>query len=173
MKNVSMRFCGYTFHHNPATLKVENAGNIRELISPTCEPQSAHLGRKPIRITGEGELFGADCIAQFEALQKLFDEGGKGLLSLPKMPAIHAYLKELQMTAQPKENVLTYRFEFIEATPPAKSAEHPEYYETIVEGESLWDISYRYDASIDTLIRLNPQIRYIDALDDGERVRLC
>ncbi len=173
MKNVPMRFCGYTFHHNPATLTIGNAGNIRELISPTCEPQSAHLGRKPVRITGEGELYGADCIAQFEALQKLFYQGRKGLLSLPGMPAVYAYLKELEMIAQPKENVLGYRFTFIEAIPTPQSAEQPEFYETIVADESLWDIGYRYGVPVDTLIRLNPQIKYIDALDDGERVRLC
>lgn len=173
MKNVSMRFCGYTFHHNPATLKIESTGNVRELISPTCEPQSAHLGRKPNRIIGEGELYGADCIARFEALQKLFYAGRKGLLSLPKMPAMYAYLKALTMTAEPKEDVLGYRFEFIEAIPPAKSAERRDVYETIVVGESLWDISYRFDVPIVTLIRLNPHIKYIDALDKGERVRLC
>lgn len=173
MKNVPMRFCGYTFHHNPATLKIESAGNIRELTSPCCEPQSAHLGNRLRRIIGEGELYGADCIAQFERLQKLHDDEREGLLSLPKMPAVHAYLKELKMTAQPKEDVLGYRFVFIEAQPAEKDNGIPDYYDTLVIGESLWDISYRYRVTIDTLVRLNPQIRYIDALKEGERVRLC
>lgn len=173
MKNVPMRFCGYTFHHNPATLKIEGAGNIRELTSPCCEPKSAHLGSRLRRVTGEGELYGADCIAQFERLQKLLDDEKEGLLSLPKMPAMHAYLKELKMTAQPKEDVLGYRFLFIEAQPAAKDNTPREYYDTLVVGESLWDISYITGVPIETLVELNPQIRYIDSLEEGERVRLC
>ena len=173
MRNVAMRFCGFTFHHNPATLKIESAGNIRELESPCCEPHSEHLGNRLRRISGEGELYGADCIAQFRQLQRLFEKGTAGLLSLPHMPAMSAYLRELQMTAQPKENVLGYRFVFIEAQPRDNGGNLPEYYETIVPDESLWDISYRYQVPIEELVRLNPQIRYIDDLDAGERVRLC
>lgn len=173
MKNVPMRFCGYPFHHNPAALKIEYIGNIRELTSPCCEPQSDHLGKKLRKITGEGELYGADCIQQFERLQSLFDSEQAGLLSLPKMPSVYAYLKELQMIAQTKENVLGYRFVFIEARPTAKDKEKPDCYETIVDNESLWDISYRYDTPIETLVSLNPGIKYIDTLSKGERVRLC
>ena len=173
MKNAAMRFCGYTFPHNPAALKIENTGNIRELNSPCCEPGSMHLGSRLRRISGEGELYGADCIAQFEELQRLFERGEEGLLSLPKQPAIYAYLKELQMTAQPKENVLGYRFVFLEARPPEKDNAVIESYETCTAGESLWGVSYRFGVPIDELVRLNPQIKYIDSLDSGEKVRLC
>lgn len=173
MKNVPMRFCGRSFHHNPAKLKIECAGNIRELSSPCCEPQSAYLGERLRRISGEGELYGADCIAQYRALQALFEGGEAGLLLLPHMPAIRAYLKELEAIELPVEDVLTYRFVFLESEPFEKEKTLREYYETIVEGESLWDISEICGTSIDTLVRLNPQIRYIDSLDRGERVRLC
>ena len=173
MKNVAMRFCGVSFHHNPATLKIENAGNIREILSPCREAQSVHLGNRLRRISGEGELYGADCIAQYERLQALFDSGEKGVLSLPHMPAIYACLKELRMTAEPKENVLAYRFVFWETEPPAKDDHVREYYETVVPGESLWDIGCICRVPIDVLVGLNPQIKYIDALEKGERVRLC
>ena len=173
MKNVPMRFCGVFFHHNPATLKIENNGNIREHLSPCCEPQSAHLGNRLRRISGEGELYGADCLTQFQALQSLFDSKEIGLLMLPHMPAIRAYLKELQLIAEPKENVISYRFVFTEAQPPAKDGAARTVYETLVEGESLWDIGYLFRVPIETLVRLNPQIRYIDSLQQDERVRLC
>ncbi len=173
MKNVAMRFCGYDFHHNPATLKIESEGNIRELTSPCCEPKADHLGYRLRHISGEGELYGADCIAQFRELMRLHENGTSGLLTLPHMPPIEAYLKELQMLAQPKEDVLTYRFEFVEQSRCDVPKEAFEYYETIVPGESLWDIGYRYHVAIDTLVGLNPQIEYIDSLKEGERVRLC
>ena len=173
MKNVSMRFCGYTFHHNPATLVIDRSGNIRELTSPCCTPAGAHLGSRLTHISGEGELYGADCIRQYRLLEKLHDSEKAGLLSLPHMPPMTAYLKELRMTAQPKENVLGYRFEFVEAEKPAADDMTDDSYMTQTDGESLWDVSYLYGVGIDTLVRLNPQIKRIDALSAGEKVRLC
>lgn len=173
MKNVPMRFCGYTLHHNPATLKIENIGNIRELDSPCCEPQTEHLGNRLRHISGEGELYGAECIKQYRELCGLFDKGKAGLLSLPHMPALYAYLSELRLIAEPREDVLTFRFAFIESQPPAKDESSIGVYTTQTEGESLWDIGYRFDVPIDVLVTLNPQIMYIDDLDEGERVRLC
>lgn len=173
MKNVPMRFCGYTFSHNPATLKIEHTGSIRELNPPGGEPISERLGNRLRRISGDGELYGADCIAQFRELQRLFDSGESGLLSLPHMPAIQAYLSALHLIAEPKDDVLSYRFTFTEERTPARDDSAIGYYETLVEGESLWNISYLRNVPIDTLVRLNPQIKYIDYLNDGERVRLC
>ena len=173
MKNVPMRFCGYTLHHNPSNLKVESFSSVHELYSPCCKPESIHLGNRLRRIRGEGELYGADCIAQFRRLHTLYEQQEKGLLSLPHMPSMTAYLRELDMIAEPKENVLGYRFEFVEAHPHAEGAYDAQVHVTLVEGESLWDISHHYGVPIDELVRLNPQVRYIDMLDEGERVRLC
>ena len=173
MKNVPMRFCGYTLHHNPATIKTEFVGNIRELSSPCCAPVSEHLGNRLRRISGEGELYGANCIAQFKELQNLFESGAEGLLSLPHLPAMYAYLKELRMIAEPREDVLGYRFVFLESRPAPLDEMITKTHTTMIEGESLWNIAYRYRVSIDELVRLNPQIKYIDYLDAEERVRLC
>ncbi len=173
MKNVPMRFCGYSLHHNPAVLKIENTGNIRELSSPCCEPDSMHLGNRLRRISGEGELYGEDCIAQFRELYGLFERGERGVLVLPRMPALYAYLRELKMIAEPQENVLGYRFTFLEAQSPGRDNSIVDTYDTIAAGESLWDIGYRYGVPLETLVRLNPQIKYIDCLDENERVRLC
>lgn len=173
MKNVPMRFCGYTFHHNPATLKIEHTGRLRELEHPYSLPYAEHLGNRLRRVTGEGELYGADCIAQFLKIKDLFENGEAGLLSLPRIPAMYAYLKELTMTAEPKEDILTYRFLFVEAHLPEREESSRESYETIVDCESLWDISYRFGVPIDTLVQLNPQIGYIDTIAEGVSVRLC
>lgn len=173
MKNVPMRFSGFTFHHNPGKLKITNTANIADLVSPCCTPDSVHLGRKLRKVSGEGELYGADCLEEYTRLERLYNSGEKGILCLPHMPSMYAYLEELCMSAEPVEDVLTYRFVFTEAMSPRSSATQARYHVTTVSGESLWDISCSSGVDIGSLIHLNPQIRYIDDLAENERVRLC
>ena len=71
------------------------------------------------------------------------------------------------------DNVLSYRFVFVEAQSPRPEAQGTEYYLTVSEGENLWDISYEYGVPIERLVALNPHIPLIGELSGGERVRLC
>ena len=173
MKNVPMRFDGYTFGHNPEKLKIEDADHIEAILSPFSEPDSLRIGRRLRVVSGEGELFGADCIDQYNALRELYLQGRRGLLSLPHMAPMTAYLKELHLTAEPREDLLGIRFVFIEARGDSSPADGHNVYTVTEQGESLWDIAYRFHCDIDTLVGLNPQIRYIDALNAGERAKLC
>ena len=173
MKNAPMRFGGFSFHHNPSKLKIEDVNNILRVESPCAEPDSIMLGSRLRRISGEGELYGADCIEQYRALCGIVKEGRKGLLSLPHMPPVYAYLTELRLIAEPDENVLGFAFSFIEAKGEAVSVTPESVYTVSVDGESLWDIAYAHGLGIDELVALNPQIRFIDSLDAGEEVRVC
>lgn len=173
MKNAPMRFAGYTMRHNPAKLKIEDAARVVGILPPGADPDSLHLGRGLRAVRGEGELYGADCIAQYRELCSLYERGGKGLLSLPQMPPMTAYLKELRLTAEPQEDVLGFAFTFIEAQEDRSAVSGDAFYTVTQQGESLWDIAYAHDCGIDTLVRLNPQIEWIDELHPGEKVRLC
>ena len=92
---------------------------------------------------------------------------------IPHMEPMYAYLKELKMTAKPVDDVLSYRFLFIEAQSLRPEAQNTEFYLTKTDGESLWDIAYAYDVPIERLTVLNPQIPLIYELSRGERVRIC
>lgn len=173
MKNVPMRFDGFCFTHNPAKLKIEDTDNIVAILSPFDVPDSLRLGRRLRVIRGEGELYSADCIEQYNTLYTLYAQGHRGLLSLPHMAPMTAYLKELGLIAEPREDVLTFSFSFIEAKGDSTPVSACDHYTVTEQGESLWDIAYRFHKGIDTLVELNPQIRYIDALNAGERVKLC
>lgn len=173
MKNVPMRFGGFTFGHNPSKLKIDDDQNIAAVLPPFGEPDSVRLGRRPRVIRGEGELYGTDCIAQYNALCALYAQGRRALLCLPHMAPMTAYLRELILTAEPREDILGFAFTFIEARGEAETVSAEPYCTVSEQGASLWDIAYAADSDIDTLVRLNPQIRDIDALNAGERVRLC
>ena len=172
MKNAPLRFDGMSLHHNPHKLHIENRHHIRSLSTPTAACDSLYLNRKPCVISGEGELYGADCLMQYQALYRLYRSRKRAKLALPQLPTMYAYLRELQLLAEPEENVLTYRFVFAEAQSPRLHEPSAEYY-FAEEGESLWNIAYSCGVAIDALVRLNPQIPHIDDLAAGERVKLC
>lgn len=173
MRFAPMRFNGMSLRHNPEKLRITGSHQVKEYFSPCCEADSVSLGRELRRIAGEGELCGADCIAQYQALEKLQVSGKRAKLVLPHMQPLYAYLKELELTAKPVDNVLSYRFLFVEAQSPRPEFQGAECYLTVSDGESLWDISYTYGVPIERLTALNPQIPLIDDLNEGERVRLC
>lgn len=173
LKNAPIRFCGFSLHHNPHQLTIENTANVRELVTPCCQPDSVHLGLGLRRISGEGELYGADCLAQYHALEQLHRSQSLGKLILPHMVPLYAYLKELRMTAEAHDDVLRFRFVFTEACSPRKSRRSSEIYVTQEPDESLWDIAYHSGVPIERLTELNPQIAHIDRLVQGERVKLC
>ena len=173
MKYVPMRFDGISLRHNPEKFGITGKNHIREYASPCCEADSRKLNRELRRISGEGEICGDDCIAQYRELEKLQISGKRAKLVLPRMQPMYAYLKELELTAKPVDNVLYYRFVFVEAMSTRPETVDKDYYLTVREGESLWDISYMYDVPIERLVTLNPHIPYIDELEAGERVRVC
>ncbi|MBQ3285347.1 MAG: LysM peptidoglycan-binding domain-containing protein [Ruminococcus sp.] len=173
MRFAPMRFDGMSLRHNPEKLHISGSDHVKEYRSPCCEADSVSLGRELKRIAGEGEFCGADCIEQYRALEKMQIKAKRAKLALPHMQPMYAYLKELELTAKPMDNVLSYRFVFVEAQSPRPEAQGTEYYLTVSEGENLWDISYEYGVPIERLVALNPHIPLIGELSGGERVRLC
>lgn len=173
MRFAPMRFGGMSLRHNPAKLRISGSESVKEYRSPCCKADSVSLGRELRRITGEGEFSGADCIAQYQALEKLLLRAERAKLALPHMQPLYAYLRELELTAKPADDVLSYRFEFVEAQSPRPDHRGTVCCLTVSQGESLWDIAYAYGVPIERLTALNPQIPFIDELDEGERVRIC
>ena len=173
MKNAPMRFAGMSLHHNPHQLTISCSENLSEIVSPCCKPDSLSLGAKLYRVAGEGELYGADCLKQYQQLDALRQARRREKLVLPRMEPMYAYLSELSLKAQPQEDVITYRFVFTEAQSDRKNPRHQRFYLTDDQGESLWDISRTFGIGIEKLIELNPSVKNIDALSGGMKVRLC
>ena len=172
MKNAPMRFAGLSLHHNPSKLVITDSAGIMSLSLPRAETDSRYVSSKPRAIRGEGELYGADCAEQYEALYGLYAKGERGVLSLPHLPPIYAYLSALSVTAEPEDDVLRYSFTFTQTGSEAVPGT-PDPYLTAAAGDSLWDIAYEHRMDIETLVALNPHIPHIGELSAGEKVRLC
>ncbi len=66
-------------------------------------------------ITGSGAFFGKTAVADFQRLATLFNETSPGNLEHPLWGIRHCYFTGLEMTQEPKENYIAYKFTFQEA----------------------------------------------------------
>ncbi len=172
MKLSAMRFNGYTWHHNPKTLEIASEKKVVKIQLPYADDAFINFGEKPIRISGVGELYGDDCIEQYKKLKSVYKRGEGAILCLPKFPAFYACFDKLSLTAKPSASVLEYGFSF------SILKERPECDVKIKEvvceeNTSLWDISYTYGVDIETLVKLNGHIMFINDLKKGVCVKLC
>lgn len=171
MKLVPMRYKGFEWQHNPREIKFECEKAVKEFLSPEQTSYVQNLGRKNRLISGTGELYGADCLEKFHKLWLLFESGGSGILSIPNTEPVYATFESLTLLGKPQPDLLTYSFVFRENMERKKqntSSRHTASY-----GETLWDISYKYEASIDELVRLNPSVKRPDELLEGQVILLA
>ena len=66
-------------------------------------------------IIGSGVFYGEDAYEQYKKLQKLSEDMAAGNLEHPIFGIRFCYLTLLEVTQEPKENYVSYRFEFTQA----------------------------------------------------------
>ena len=172
MKTASMRFAGCSWQYNPQTLSISGQKNIAENKIHNSDSIVQSFGRLPRSVSGEGYLCGENCFERMDKLWGLYRRKEEGTLTIPCLTAMRAVFTRLELLVEPKDDLIKYRFGFIEVMREDKMRV-PIDTHTVISGESLWDISYRYGVDIDTLMRLNPTIRHPFYLYEGEEVRLC
>lgn len=171
MKPVSMKFGEYVWHHNPQNISFECDRSVAEMKSPFGESSVQDMGRKNMKISGSGQLYGEDCAEQFERLFEVFRNSGKEVLSVPNLPSIYAVFEKLEIKGEPKPNVLEYSFVFREVM--EKKQKTVITYFDCENGQTLWDIAYKTGVKIDELVRLNPDVKFPDENLGTRRVKLC
>ena len=58
MKPVPMKFGEYVWHHNPQNISFECDRSVAEMKSPFGESSVQDMGRKNMKISGSGQLYG-------------------------------------------------------------------------------------------------------------------
>ena len=172
-----MRFGSFVWPNNPRTYTISCKRQTAVHKVPMGGFVLQDLGRTATVMKGEGEFFGADAYSTFLELLAVFQKGGRGTLVHPVWQTAGAYLTELELTQEPRDDYVAYRFTFCEAPGAAEEAACDEemngqrFYE-LREGQTLWTVSNAYGLSMTELLRLNPQIAKPNEVQSGTRVRV-
>ena len=74
------------------------------------------MGDMKRTITGEGTFYGKTAISDFQKLAKLFENGDAGNLQHPQWGIRYCYFTGLELTQEPREDCVSYRFTFTGAS---------------------------------------------------------
>lgn len=173
-----MRFGSFVWPNNPRTYTISCKRQTAVHKVPMGGFVVQDLGRTATVMKGEGEFFGANAYDTFLELQAVFQKGGRGALVHPVWQTEGAYLTELELTQEPRDDYVAYRFTFCEAPGAAEEpaagigqTDGKRFYE-LREGQTLWTVSNAYGLSMTELLRLNPQIAKPNEVQSGTRVRV-
>ncbi|MBQ2970936.1 MAG: hypothetical protein IJO20_05695 [Ruminococcus sp.] len=172
MNPCPMRFNGFSWHHNPKSLVIKSGKKVVRYGVPHFEQIVKSLYDELITVSGVGELYGEDCFEQYKRIEELYLNGKNGILCLPYLMPIYACFDKLSIEASTTPSVLTYSFSFSQLKKREKADIRPAKL-TLEKDTTLWDVSYNSSVSLDELIKLNPDIMFINDLKKGQVVKLC
>ena len=112
-----MNFLSYktfVWPHNPHTYR-ETTTRTPEYYTQDGETYFGGMSGLKRTISGSGVFYGEDAYAQYLNLQKLMTEISAGNLAHPIFGIRYCYFTLLEVTQEPKENYVSYRFEFTQA----------------------------------------------------------
>ena len=109
-----LSFKTFVWPQNPTTYR-EVATRTPEYYTQDGETYFQGMSDLKRTISGSGVFYGADAYEQYLKLQKLMNEISAGNLAHPIFGIRYCYLTLLEVTQEPKENYVSYRFEFTQA----------------------------------------------------------
>ena len=192
-----MRFKNFVWPHNPRVYSITYERKIAVHKIPFGRHYLQSLGQTRRVLKGEGEFVGEGAYDTFKALATVFYEETPGTLVHPVWVTTTAWFAGLELRQEPRRDYVAYSFEFWEAMPDgnttgltsvaagsggtaagggAASGANPtaarEEWYTGVKGDTLWELSKRYEVPLNRLIDLNPDIRNPNLIYVGQRVRI-
>lgn len=186
MKLSPMRYKDYVWPHNPKTYEISFERKVAVSKVPFGRYCMQDVGMTYRVLRGEGEFAGRGAYDEFKKLATVFYDGTPGILAHPVWQPSKAYFVKLKLMQEPREDYVSYSFEFWEdyeglastATQVKTVVETPEgtrtsaEIHTVVKGDTLWAIANKYGMTLEKLLSYNPQIKNPNLIYPGDRIRL-
>ncbi len=172
MKPCAMRFDGFTWHHNPKSLTVKCKDRVVKYGVPHFREIVESFYDEMITVSGVGELYGEDCVEQYEKLFEVYKNGKEGVLCLPLLMPFYACFEKLEIEASTTPSLLTYSFTFTQVR-PRESVKVTEPFITLSKDCTLFEVANEYDVDYKKLVEKNTDIMFINELKKGMVIRLC
>ncbi len=189
-----MRFKDYVWPHNPRIYEMSYKKEIVSHRVPFGLYTLQNMGRQHRVFRGEGEFAGVDAYAEFKRLATVFYDSSPGTLTHPLWDTTTAYFAALGLRQEPTRDYVSYDFEFWEcyggygsglSTPGVLAvsdvsalssrggaASTAARYYTVAYGESLWTVAEKTGLEPGTLLGLNPQIKNLNQISAGQKLRI-
>lgn len=166
----TMRFGNVIWQINPEDIKFSRSRKLA-VSSDGVNSRLFDGGEEAALIRVSGCFFGDEADSKARELGELMEKAEALPLYLPGMGVTCAKLKKLESQGRRGFGKAGYDMEFLELKlPPGK-----EIHECVTgrcyvaaEGDSIWDAERKTGISAERLIRLNPHIRHINLLEEGE-----
>ena len=118
MANLS--FGSITWRHDPTTFSVSGRRTPHYSKAQDGTVSFSGMGSVECRISGTGVFLGRDAWKDYLALEKQLDAAAPTALTHPRWGSCKAYLSELKMTEEPKNEYISYSFTFLRADAQGK-----------------------------------------------------
>ena len=187
MRLAPMKYKSFTWPHNPRTYEITYERNIARHKVPFGAYVLQSVGRSNRVLRGRGEFAGSGAYDCFRKLAAVFYDDSPGLLIHPVWQASNAYFAKLGLEMEPREDYVSYYFEFWECfdgyeagarlveKPPEEPTirdETKEEWYAAVYGDTMWGIATRNGLTLDELLALNTQVKNPNILYTGDRLRV-
>lgn len=106
-----LSFKTFVWPQNPTTYK-EEYKRTPHYYTQDGETYFKEMGDMQRFITGSGVFYGENAFTEFKKLIKLFEEAGAGNLEHPIWGIRYCYFTGLELTQEPRDNYVSYKFEF-------------------------------------------------------------
>lgn len=170
----SMRYKNFTWPNNPAEYHWELKKKLVSHKIPGGGYVLEELGQAERSLSGTGVFVGEKAYEHMKRLVEVYMQEGPGLLYHPVLELQRAYFTELELTEEPRENYVAYRFSFREeyGDGGVKNTVDKEmkYIYTAAGGETIWEVAAVYNVTADSLMALNPHISSPNHLPSGTEV---
>ena len=187
---VSMKYKSFIWPANPKTYEVEYQRSMRRTKIPFADSWTVQdMGRNARIFRGEGEFSGDRAYESFRRLAEVFNEGSHGVLFHPVWGTARASFTKLRMKEEPREDYVSYSFEFIEVPDDPsyyvgsiddtdvhaylQTREGRARYVQVEDDDTFYTIAAMNDKSVSELLALNPWVTDPDdPLTVGELIKV-